>query len=185
MVTKFWQTLAAAAVLGGLAPAAIAQETPETPETFDEPAVVEEEPLFFDANFGPQLAAYVPLGASGAAGLLGFEATKYVGWPVYLGAAAFAGAHVGPAGTGFVGYGGPKLGLIVRLRGFALEPSVLVGGIYAPGPAVAGTGAVVQPELTTHLDLTDDFTLRLGAGYLFSPTVPALAGPTVKVGMSF
>jgi hypothetical protein len=181
-VTKFWHALVVAGALGGMAPVAIAQEPPET---FDEPAVVEEEPLFFDANFGPQLAAYVPLGVSGAAGLLGFEAAKYVGWPVYVGAAAFAGAHFGPTGTGFVGYGGPKLGLILRLRGFALEPSVLVGGIYASGPAIAGTGAVVQPELTTHLDLSDDFTLRVGAGYLFSPTVPALAGPTLKVGTSF
>lgn len=182
MVTKFWHALAVWGALGLMAPAAIAQETPET---YDEPAVVEEEPLFFDANFGPQLAAYVPLGAAGAAGLLGFEATKYVGWPVYVGAAAFAGAHFSPNGTGLVGYGGPKLGLIVRLRGFALEPSVLAGGIYATGPGIAGTGAVVQPELTTHLDLSDDFTLRMGAGYLFSPTVPALAGPTLKVGMSF
>lgn len=179
---KFWHALVVAVVLGGTAPVAVAQETPET---FDEPAVVEEEPLFFDANFGPQLAAYVPLGVSGAAGLLGFEATKYIGWPLYVGAAAFAGAHFSPAGTGFVGYGGPKLGVILRLRGFGLEPSVLAGGIYGAGGAIAGTGAVVQPEMTVHLDLTDEHTLRVGAGYLFSPTVPTLAGPTAKVGMSF
>jgi hypothetical protein len=181
-VTKFWHALAVCGVLGMAAPAALAQEPPET---YDEPAVVEEEPLFFDANFGPQLAAYVPLGATGAAGLLGFEATKYVGWPLYVGAAAFAGAHVGPTGTGFVGYGGPKLGLVLRLRGFGLEPSVLVGGIYGTGGAVKGAGAVVQPEMTVHLDLSDEFTLRVGAGYLFSPTAPHMAGPTAKVGMSF
>jgi hypothetical protein len=174
--------VALALSMGPIAPA-VAQE-PEEPNY--PPAVVEEEPLFFDVTVGPQLAVLAPSGAGGVVPLLGAEATKYVAWPLYLGLAGYVGPQFGAAGTGYLAYGGAKGGLLVRLGAFALEPGVLVGAIHGTGTsAVAETGLAVLPDLTVHLDLTERFTLRVGAGYLVSPSVAGLSGPSAKVGMSF
>lgn len=175
--------LTALALLAGPIAPATAQE-PDEP-TYP-PAVIEEEPLFFDVTVGPQLAVLVPLGAGGVVPLVGAEATKYVAWPLYLGLAGYVGPQFGPTGTGYLAYGGGKGGLLVRLGAFALEPGVLVGAIHGTGSAaIAETGPAVLPDLTVHLDLTERFTLRVGAGYLFSTSAAGLSGPSAKVGMSF
>ncbi|MFN3430591.1 MAG: hypothetical protein ACK46X_11620 [Candidatus Sericytochromatia bacterium] len=175
--------LALALVMGPVAPA-WAQDSPD--ETAYPPAVVEEEPLFFDVTVGPQLAVLVPLGVGGAVPLIGFEATRYVAWPAYMGAAAYAGPQFGPAGTGYLAYGGAKAGVLVRIAWYSLEPGVLVGAIHGTGSAgAADTGPLVLPDLTAHLDLSERFTLRVGAGYLFSTAVAGLSGPVAKVGMTF
>jgi hypothetical protein len=179
---KFWQALAVAVVLGGTAPVAIAQEPPET---FDEPAVVEEEPLFFDVTLGPQLGAYVPLGGgTTVVPLVGFEATKYVAWPLYLGASAYAGPMVGVPGVNLFAFGGAKAGLLVRVRQFSLEPGVVVGAAFG-GRTPSAFSPAVLPDLTVHWDLAEDFTLRTGLGYLFTPSLAGMSGPLARIGMSF
>ncbi|MOA44224.1 hypothetical protein D3C78_1664630 [compost metagenome] len=46
-------------------------------------------------------------------------------------------------------------------------------------------GPSVLPDLTVHVDLTDDFTLRAGAGYMFAPSMHGMSGPLLRMGMSF
>ena len=82
-------------------------------------------------------------------------------------------------------FGGLKAGMLIRLSGWAVEPGVIAGGAYQlVPPPTPNTSAAFLPDVTVHLDLSEAFTLRVGAGYLFTPSMPH-SGPMARLGMSF
>lgn len=177
-MTKLWHAATVMGMLALAAPAALAQVE-------EAPAVIEEEPLFFDVTVGPQLGVYMPLGGGApVVPLVGAEATKYVAWPLYLGAAAYVGPMASGPRVNLFAFGGAKAGLLVRVREFSLEPGVLVGAAHG-GLTPSAFGPAVLPDLTVHWDLTPDFTLRTGLGYLFTPSLAGMSGPIGRIGMSF
>jgi hypothetical protein len=157
---------------------ALAQDETEYP-----PAVVEEEPLFFDVTLGPQAGVVVPL-SGGVTPVVGFEATRYVSWPFYVGLAGYGGVNFGGYPE-LVTFGGLKGGMLIRLSGWAVEPGVMAGGAYQiVPPPTPNASAAFLPDVTFHFDLSEEFTLRTGIGYLFMPSMPQ-SGPIARLGMSF